>query len=615
VLTQVLTLALLLAPSDWPHLRGHGYDGVSQETNLADTWPAEGPPRLWARDLGQGHSGVIVAEGRLYTQRQTLSGQFVLCLDPQTGQTVWETRIDWPWQPHGGYPGPYATPTYSGGKIYFATPAGLVGCLDARTGAEVWSFNLREKFQGKGFGFGYAATPLVEDGRVILPAGGPDAGLVALDGADGRTLWTAGSDPASYCPAYPITIAGRRCVVGYLQNALVLVELATGNMLHRQPLSTGYDEHSAWPLYREPHLLLTAPFRAPAVRLELRPEPDAVSVVPKWSSAGFANDVVSSVLVGEHVYGFALRDLQSTKHRPSRGSFQCLDWATGKVTWTTDQVGHAAILAADGKLFLLNDTGTLILVRADPARYQELDRIPLFEDETCWTPPTLWHGRLFVRSPSQLVCLWVGREEDAPGTRLLPPNPRSWRIDATWLLTRERDYPNDAPTLEEMTTWFLACVAILLGAFPVRFLKRPWLSWLLVFILGLLGPNLLSTLCDRLLFTWPVSLYAAFHLALIACRWAIQNPGRRGAGWLARLALVGLILIGYGYVELCRTVGMFIAWAFLIGFPVALPLTWLAVRAEMNSRPWRMLTWTLLAFAAYFWSAHGLLLWKASQGT
>src|SRR6185369_10517433 len=56
--------------ADWPHMRGSNYDGVSAEQGLADSWPLDGPPRLWTRDLGQGHSGFIVADGRIFTQYQ-----------------------------------------------------------------------------------------------------------------------------------------------------------------------------------------------------------------------------------------------------------------------------------------------------------------------------------------------------------------------------------------------------------------------------------------------------------------------------------------------------------------------------------------------------------------
>jgi outer membrane protein assembly factor BamB len=412
---KFVIMALVVGPvhrvqADWPHLRGPNYDGVATETGLADSWSDHGPPRLWSRELGQGHSGVIVAADRLFTQYQTTAGQYLVCLDPADGHTLWEVRYAGAWQSQGAYPGPYATPTWYHGKVYYTSPTGLVGCVDGETGAPRWRVDVRDRFAGKGFDFGYAATPLVEDGRVILPVGGPDAALVALDADDGRTLWRAGSDPASYCSALPITFAGRRCIVAYLQNALLVVEATTGQVLYRRELSAGYNEHAAWPLYREPHLLLTAPFRVAATRWQLQAGSDGTLLCrPEWTSNELSNDVVSSVLVGGHVYGFDLKQAQASAHRPSRGVFRCLDWSTGQTCWSTEQVGHAAVLAADGKLFLLNDSGVLILARAQPSGYEELGRSQLFEDEVCWTPPTLWQGRLFVRSPSSLVCVYVGR--------------------------------------------------------------------------------------------------------------------------------------------------------------------------------------------------------------
>ncbi len=396
--------------------------------------------------------------------------------------------------------------------------------MDAVTGGPRWSINVRSKFQGKGTDFGYAATPLVEDDRVILPVGGPSAGLVALHADDGRTLWTASSDPASYCPALPITLGGRRLVVGYLQNALVLADIASGQIVDRHPLSTGYDEHAAWPIYREPHLMLGAPFRAPAVCLRLENSDDgAVLSHPQWTSRELANDVASSVLVGEHVFGFDLHQLQASRHRPSRGAFKCLEWSTGKVRWSTDQVGQASVLAADGKLLLLSDNGSLILARADPVEYLELARTAFFEDEICWTPPALWQGRLFVRSPSRAICLYVGSPADAPPTTATSEGPpRRWRFDISWLVSRERDYPNDAPSWEEMTQWFIACVvelSIASGATGLllllarRYLDRQLaaapICWSIAFVLGLLGPGVFSALLDHVLFTWPAALYAA----------------------------------------------------------------------------------------------------------
>jgi hypothetical protein len=622
-----LALALCLAGqsgADWPHIRGPNYDGVSAETGLADAWPADGPPRLWTRDLGQGHSGFVIAGGRVFTQRQAIGGQYLLCLDADTGRTVWEYRYDVAWQPGGAYPGPYASPTWYRDRVYWASPTGLVGCNDAATGRLRWSLNVRDTFQGKGCNFGYAATPLIENDRVILPVGGADAGLVALHAEDGRTVWTAGSDPASYCPALPITFQGRRLVVAYLQNALVLADLATGTLVHRESLSSGYDEHAAWPIYREPHLLLTAPFRAPASCRRLAADGALLRLPPAWTSRSLANDVVSSVLYGEHVFGFDLHQPQASRHRPSRGIFRCLAWASGKVCWSTEEVGQAAVLAADGKLLMLSDNGTLILARADPTTYHELARATLFEDEVCWTPPALWQGRLFVRSPSRAVCVFVRQPAHAPAaTAPIESASRSWRFDVTWLISREREYPNDALSEEELAVWFGAGVLDLATAGLIVLVARRWLVrlpptpafWGTAFVLGLLGPGPVSALADRLAFTWPLSLYVAFHATLLIGWWASRQVDRRHR-WLGRLALAGLIVIGYGYFELCRAAGMYIAWAFLIGFPAALPLALLAVRAEMNGRrAWVVAAWTLPAFAVFFGSGQVLLWFKTAAET
>jgi hypothetical protein len=90
------------AAGDWPHLRGPHYDAVSDETGIAADWPDGGPPVLWARDLGQGFSGFVVAGGRAFTQFQSVSaGQCVVCLDAATGSTLWQQHVDAPWQARG----------------------------------------------------------------------------------------------------------------------------------------------------------------------------------------------------------------------------------------------------------------------------------------------------------------------------------------------------------------------------------------------------------------------------------------------------------------------------------------------------------------------------------
>jgi outer membrane protein assembly factor BamB len=231
------------------------------------------------------------------TQYQTLAGQYVLCLAADSGHVIWQHRYDWPYEAAGVYPGPRATPTYADGHLYFAAPDGLVGCLSAETGKPLWSVNVVETFGGQGLGFGYACSPTVLEGKVVLPVGGKGASLVALSAEDGSLIWKAGDDEASYTPAYPISFRGRPLVLGYLQNALVCHDLESGRRIWRRELSAGYDEHSAWPIYREPHLWISGPFQAGSELLELTDDPDQLKTV--WKSKLLSNGVASSVLV-EH---------------------------------------------------------------------------------------------------------------------------------------------------------------------------------------------------------------------------------------------------------------------------------------------------------------------------
>ena len=76
---RVLTafvLALLLSPAaavaqevdaarDWWQWGGPGRDFLYDAADLVDAWPAEGPPVIWSRSLGAGHSAIIAAGGEM----------------------------------------------------------------------------------------------------------------------------------------------------------------------------------------------------------------------------------------------------------------------------------------------------------------------------------------------------------------------------------------------------------------------------------------------------------------------------------------------------------------------------------------------------------------------
>jgi outer membrane protein assembly factor BamB len=649
----------------WPNWRGPNYDAHSADTDLADSWPKEGPPVLWSREIGQGYSSVIAVGARVFTQTQSLTEQTVIALDADTGASVWEHRYGWPYDPGGMYPGPRATPSWSDGKLYLAAPDGLISCLDAADGNEIWSVNVNQKYGGRGTEFGYSCSPLIEDGKVILPVGGEFHSVVALDAGTGEKVWKSGSAVASYATALPICFKGHRQVVVFLQNELAGFDLQTGILLWERRYSTGYDEHAAAPLYSEPYLRTMQPFRggsdllilqrldeaangregeAPAEPINstrdaspphdpLPPEDHECRLRLVRTDKQMSNDVASSVLVDGYVYGFDLREIQSRRQRPSRGEFRCMDFLTGEIRWSDKTIGQATIAVADRKLYLFNDRGEAILLRVNPERCEELARAAVFPGEICWTAPCLHRGRLYLRSPTKLACLYVGKPEDLDRAARREAKPTSaipkdkW-VDLNWLLGAERDAPFDLPDGKELLRWFWYCLgaifasailaASLYGIVKIRFRESADGFGRMAFCLGMLCFGIIATpLCNRFsshfVFTWPVALFAAQQIALLGlCRSNRNAAG--GRSWHGIIYTVFFVFLCLLYYDLTRRLCLGAAWYFLPTFLAAWPLAVPATRKKLPPKNfWADLLWLPPAFAIFYWASAGLMLWRATH--
>lgn len=646
----------------WKFIRGPTFDGHSPEIHIAEQWPADGPPILWTRELGQGYSAFVADRGRVYTQRQTLGGQYLIGLDGDSGATIWEYRYDWPYEAAGVYPGPRSTPTIADDRIYFAAPSGLVGCVSADAGRLVWSRNVVADFKGKGTEFGYASSPVVVDHRVLLPVGGPGASMVALDARTGATIWKSGDDPASYMPAYPINWNGRQLVIGYLQNALVVCDIASGQQLGRLELSSGYDEHSAWPIYSEPYLWISGPFQWGSQLLELVAEADTLKLKSVWKQKTMSNDIASSVLVNGAVFGFDVRDPQAKTHRPTRGHFRAIDLLTGHEHWSnaalnyrevqvqdsrgpestqpapqSPRIGHSSVIVADGKLILLNDTGELMLARATTEGHEELGRVRILGGEIGWTQPILHRGRLYARNQSRAVCVYLGEPAglQSPGAAI-PLKAADLRqgkyVDwASVLLSVEPEYAFDVPSDQWLRDWYrfsllgvfapalaLSIVAALVFRRPIPPLAgtdtpnlvRP-IFLTLSFLLGAAGTTVFSFWTGEFIFTWPVCLFVSFWPVVTRVRLhrSTANPPPPAADWRGYFALAGFILVCLVYFLLCRRFSLLFEWVFLAGFLFATPPALASVWCTRNLRLARVseIGWVATSFTLFYWSSVSIL--------
>lgn len=615
------------AADDWPFLRGPRFDGYSQETDIANDWPEEGPPVLWVRKLGQGYSAFVAVEDRVYTQAQNITGQYLYCLDADTGETIWEYRYDWPYEAAGVYPGPRSTPTVYEGHVFFTSPDGLLACVDAATGELQWSVDLLATYGIEGCDFGYACSPTVINDKVILPVGGKDAGVVAFDFRTGRELWKSTSEPASYTPAYPIELNGEALVVAYMQNCLLILDQDTGKVRYESKLSTGYDEHSAWPIYQEPFLWLSSPFRAGCYCLDLSGLNDE-TVSEAWRTKMMSNDVCSCVMTNGHIFGFDIKDVQSKTHRPSRGTFRCLNFETGQQTWSVgtgqprrasnaaeyaNDILQSGIIVADGKLIVFNELGELILLKADTEKCVELARCTVLGGEITWTPPCLSNGRLFVRNQDRAVCVYLGDPQrlDVATTQTVSDLPqREYHNFSMLVLAVEPEYVFDIPNDRWLVMWCLAGAVILVFAKLLTFFGRQSsficnhgasIELMVALALGVLGTTALGHITGEFLFTWHVCLYASCEYVAVQS-FPRESNLQNASGIQKRIPMLILLGVCYLFYAACLRLSLVFEWAFMIGFPGALLILWPAYRFQ-RLQPKSLINRlfvTLLAYSCFY---------------
>ena len=135
---------------------------------------------------------------------------------------------------------------------------------------------------------------------------------------------------------------------------------------------------------------------------------------------------------------------------------------------------------------------------------------------------------------------------------------------------------------------------------------------------SVVGGPWLNTRSETYLFFWPLTLWVGFQLAVLA------SLGARNSRFISvarlRSYLTGFAFIGLcgGYYHFTKLLGLATEWSFLVGFLPSLPVVYFAGRSLSQSRRHRWLSdlaWSLVSFAAYFWSSAAFVKWWLSIGT
>jgi outer membrane protein assembly factor BamB len=389
---------VIASAADWPQWRGPNRDGKSLETGLVASWPAGGPRVVWkAQGVGEGYSSFAVVGGRLYTQGQQGNQQFVLAIDANTGKQLWKTPSGSAFREEQGN-GPRSTPTIDGNRLYALASDGMLLCLDTGTGKRIWGYNIGHKFGGSVPRWGYSESPLVEGDRVIVTPGGRGASVVALNKATGDLLWKSQNDAAAYSSAVPFDAGGTRGLAVLTSDAAIGLNMKDGSLLWRYARVANDTANVATPIVHNGHVFVSSDYGTGAALLKLTAEGGSVKASEVYFSRDMRNHYTTSVLVGEHVYGF------------SSAILTAMNVMTGKVAWRHRSVGKGNCIYADGRLYCLGEGGAVGLIDPTPAGYQEVSRfqIPRGSNPT-WTPPAVADGKLYLREQDNLYCYNIKR--------------------------------------------------------------------------------------------------------------------------------------------------------------------------------------------------------------
>jgi outer membrane protein assembly factor BamB len=387
VSSQPASTASQSATVEWFQWRGPNRDGISPETGLLQDWPKSGPPLAWrANGVGNGYSSFSASNGRLYTLGARGSNEYVLALDRATGTKAWEHLNGRRFQNDRG-DGPRSTPTIDGDRLYVLGGSGDLTCLDAATGKKIWSINIVSKFGGVNPYWGYSESPLIVGDRILVNAGGRRASIVAIAKADGATLWQQHSDGAGYSSPMLMKTGSLNQVIFFTESHTLAVDPRDGRLLWSYAKANNGTANIATPIVRGTRVFVSSDYGTGAALLDVRAAGNLATANEIYFTRDMRNHHASSVLVGDHVYGF------------SSSILTALQFDTGQIAWRDRSVGKGSLIYADNRLYLYSEDGVVGLAEANPAAYREHGRFTLAQQNglPTWSHPIVSGGFLIIR--------------------------------------------------------------------------------------------------------------------------------------------------------------------------------------------------------------------------
>ncbi|TWT47605.1 PQQ-binding-like beta-propeller repeat protein [Botrimarina hoheduenensis] len=387
--------------SDWPQWRGPTRDGVAQGTAWPESLGEDVLKLSWRVELGPSYSGPIVVGDRVFTtETRDEQTEVASAYDRRTGKRLWEA--EWP----GSLTVPFfaasngswirATPVANTDTLFVAGIRDVLVALDTQTGAQRWRLDFPAELGSEAPKFGCASSPLLDSDYLYAQMGG---GFVKVHQQTGKVAWRVAPDGGgmsggAFSSPYLTNDNGQRLAVVQTREALKGIDAETGDELWTQTIEAFRGMNILTPVLYDGKLFTSA--HTGRSQLWRRDGDDPGRLQQVWSNKSQAY-MSSPVVVGDHLY-LHLRNQR----------IQCLDLKTGEEAWRTQPYGKYQSMAVLGdRILALDERGELLLFRANPETFEEIDRRPISEAET-WAHIAVCGGQLFVRELHALAVYdWV----------------------------------------------------------------------------------------------------------------------------------------------------------------------------------------------------------------
>jgi len=403
-------------PGAWPRFRGAAFDNVcTNSVALAENWPAGGPPVLWSVDLGDGHAGAAVLNGRVYVLDYDMKEQAdaLRCVSFDDGREIWRRWYKIQVKQNHGMS--RTVPAVTGKYVVTIGPRCHVLCVDAATGAFKWGLDLVKDY-GAVVPLWYTAQcPLIDGNTVVLAPGGKVL-MMGVDCETGRVLWQTPNPRGwkmSHASIFPMTFAGKRMYVYCAIGGMVGVsagEKDRGTILWE---TTEWNHAVVAPspvFLGDGRIFLTAGYGVGSAMFSLSEQAGVLSAqsLYKLDRKVFACEQHTPVWYRGRLFSVLPNDAEENKRQ-----LVCLD-PDGKVVWASgkeNRFGLGPFLVADDKIFVMNDEGVLTLARASGESYVQLAQAKVLNGRDAWGPMALVNGRLILRDSKRMICLDVRAEK------------------------------------------------------------------------------------------------------------------------------------------------------------------------------------------------------------